>query len=623
MRVAQERENMAKITLNDVNNINSVSIINDNFDKIEAELQDKILYRNNPTGEPNGIQTDLDMNGKRLLNVGGVIPATTSFPAKYFGSYVSNPSLGPDGLPPTSGALYFRTGVPFPALMVFDGGNWVEASPTTINTVTSISPALFASSSEVGVGASTTKVVSPSSIFNSIGVNTFWSAVSNFVVKTFTAFKSLGTGAVDRTIQSKLQESVSFYDFGAIGDGVADDTTAVNNAYAYHVISGTPLKPGKGTFLVSSVLAWDFGNGIKINIKGSGRRNTILKSTYSAGVPFLWTGANTFYSHVSGIGLEGSNATGPILQIGKNDYSDAFNSCNFVEICVNNSSLNDNAEGTRLNYVLQSKIDIVSNVGGTGRPGQATAPGHGKANVIRQACFNEIKLAGGQANVGLYLTNGYTFGNTFIGSDMEEVYTAVKIDSANATRNVFLGGQFIGTNCIDATAGNNNVFLVPNLSPYAGGSVFNGSNNVGIKVVTDISSQAVDQFVNIDKVGGGGAYQLIQGPGSNISGATVTKGTGGIDWYNDAGGHLASVAGASGVSVNYIQLRSSSSGTPAQVLALGDANANLYLGPNGTGRIKTGINNVPNYANDSAAAGGGVQIGEFYRNGSVLMIRVA
>lgn len=60
---------MSKIELPAVTGSNNTSRINDNFQKIEDALNKEVLYRKGYVGEPNEMGTNLDMNGKEILNV--------------------------------------------------------------------------------------------------------------------------------------------------------------------------------------------------------------------------------------------------------------------------------------------------------------------------------------------------------------------------------------------------------------------------------------------------------------------------------------------------------------------------------------------------------------------------
>jgi hypothetical protein len=59
-----------KITLDSIiSGFKSVTKLIANFDSIESELNNKVLYRDNPDGEPNQMNTELDMNSKSLKNL--------------------------------------------------------------------------------------------------------------------------------------------------------------------------------------------------------------------------------------------------------------------------------------------------------------------------------------------------------------------------------------------------------------------------------------------------------------------------------------------------------------------------------------------------------------------------
>ena len=73
---------------------------------------------------------------------------------------------------------------------------------------------------------------------------------------TAVTYNQGGTGAVNRTVANKLRESVSVKDFGAVGDGVTDDTAAIQAAVAATNTSGQWLIWNKGTYRVTSALSF-------------------------------------------------------------------------------------------------------------------------------------------------------------------------------------------------------------------------------------------------------------------------------------------------------------------------------------------------------------------------------
>jgi hypothetical protein len=68
--------------------------------------------------------------------------------------------------------------------------------------------------------------------------------IPDVLVEDLVTFSQAGSGAVPRTLQDKLRDTVSPMDFGAVGDGVADDTTELMNAFA----SGKVVDGGGRTY---------------------------------------------------------------------------------------------------------------------------------------------------------------------------------------------------------------------------------------------------------------------------------------------------------------------------------------------------------------------------------------
>lgn len=136
-------------------------------------------------------------------------------------------------------------------------------------------------------------------------------------------FQQAGTGAVIRTGQSKMRERITVADFGAIGDGVVDDTVAIQAAIDYAIYQSALGNKAKGTvyipsgkYKVSNTLHLGYGDGFRsVRVVGDGIRyaaddafcGTAISATFNDRPVFAVTGGRgTGISNMTIVGLNSS-----------------------------------------------------------------------------------------------------------------------------------------------------------------------------------------------------------------------------------------------------------------------------------------------------------------------------
>ena len=131
-------------------------------------------------------------------------------------------------------------------------------------------------------------------------------------------FTQAGTGAVAISAQDKMRQVVSVKDFGAVGDGVTDDTAAIQSAIntigaskAIYFPAGTYKITSTINLLVAGISLVGDGDNFSY---GSSSQNTVLSFT-NAGVGIntyvapntASSGANVPYISIDNISLNGNN----------------------------------------------------------------------------------------------------------------------------------------------------------------------------------------------------------------------------------------------------------------------------------------------------------------------------
>jgi hypothetical protein len=269
---------MAKIEVTPVTSGYNVAALNETLQSIEDEFKNKVVYRD----EVSPMERPLDMNGNDILNAGEVTADQVQV-----GSIVLNEetigdmsrardeaveatrtildtlsTIGSGGLPGVKVAqrieadgvstVYSLTTTPLSTLQtdVYINGvyqqknSYALAGTLPVTLVFSEAPPAPTVPGERNIEV----IVSEAVMIGEDGLRT---DLASPIGSSMVGYTPADAGAVPTNVQSKLREKISPEDFGAVGDGATDDTSAFTLLQAAHTGKRVDLN-GK-TYAVSSV----------------------------------------------------------------------------------------------------------------------------------------------------------------------------------------------------------------------------------------------------------------------------------------------------------------------------------------------------------------------------------
>jgi hypothetical protein len=165
-------------------------------------------------------------------------------------------------------------------------------------------------------GTTLTFTAAPVAGTDNIEVVNFLTTAIGTTDSSLVTYVPAGAGATQRTVQAKLRDVVSVKDFGAVGDGVADDTVAIQAAITYAKTTGASLTI-EGNYKVSKIV-FDTCNGLSVYCAGaiiglsSGSYESVLVVKNSSDVTFhgrLSVSASYNTGYTSAIAVYTDNST--------------------------------------------------------------------------------------------------------------------------------------------------------------------------------------------------------------------------------------------------------------------------------------------------------------------------
>ena len=325
-------------------------------------------------------------------------------------------------------------------------------------------------------------------------------------------FTQSGSGALARTVDSKLKDVVSVKDFGAVGNGVVDDTAAIQAAITSLSLTGGAVSVPPGTYKITAAITlcsnlYVIGLGKPtLNSTTAGQNvfsGNSLSNVSLSSIKFNGTSSST--APVNSVGGYASTSTGLVTITSSSNIT--VTDCEFGNFYNGLALLNSQQVSATGNYIhdwlvygiLGSLCDNYvfdyNNIIGCDQTGAANAYGisatgnanGGNAQIGGSISFNVIKDIPSWDGIMTHDCDGLRI----VGNDIRNVRCGLDIGSDSATstaKNVHLSNNFIEATTTDTWAG---------VAAYHGGILFNGYNSSVRSDTVIVSSNIVSNFFNI------------------------------------------------------------------------------------------------------------------------------
>lgn len=448
-----------------------------------------------------------------------------------------------------------------------------------------------------------------------------------------------GTGAVVRSLSSKLKERINVKDYGAVGDGVHDDTSAINAALAYAgSIGGGDVLMDAGTYKITGTIdnKYPYVRLIGIGAAGPHDSGTPTGRTVVKGA-FAGTSAKirTPYAAEQGVAVAATyKYTGAaILGIvfdggGVGTKALEVDSVALVEVDVH-------ATG----YVGTTVYEVKAGVTGTNL-GEACDVQYSRLvfrarqiDTVAERSSHIVTLSG-SSNANVSLNRGPNYGIVVSGQHYDgDVLRGISADNndisvvgyrpGGAGRLVYAKGPT--ASIPTGFESNRLVFLSGQGATYA-----EGTGDVGVTGAIRNHIAALDTANSTPTptagtgsrwttttstglvIGGVGAQTTIADTVASATTQSTLATSESLRVYNSSASHMILTDGTNTWGINV------DGGNGLRIIRVAGTGV-IQLGAN----VGVAASGLVNAANDAGAAAGGVAVNQMYRNGSALMVRVA